>query len=787
MNMFRSLKSFVIIIFSLSFLSFFSVLLILWFFALDLPNYRFLENYKPPVSTKVYSASGNLIANFSTENRTFVSIDSIPKNVINAFLSAEDKNFFAHPGIDAKGITRAVFKNIKNFILNQRLEGASTITQQVAKNFLLTSDISFSRKIKEAILAFRIEKHLTKKRILELYLNEIYLGERSYGVAAASMTYFDKPLQELSIAESALLATLPKAPSTYNPYRNFSSTLKRKNWVLERMLENNFIDKDLYSFEVNRKIVLKKKLINLKKENSFYTEEVRRKLFSLYGNDVLYKNGLYVKTSLDEQLQKIASDALRKGLEQYDRRHGWRGPLINIENKNNWKKYLEKIQLDNFNNWDLAIVNEVDKNYASITTQSDVVGKIFLKNIAWARSYISADSLGPKIDDVNLVLKKNDIIYVNYNDSSKSWELKQIPKVNGSVIVLNPWNGNIYSNVGGYSFDLSKFNRTNQANRQPGSAFKPFVYALALENKFKPTTILLDAPFVSKNRGEETKWKPNNYGNKFYGLNTLRNGVEQSRNLMTVRLAQLIGNKKILDFSENLNIYKKPSNILSFSLGSDETTLLKLTAAYSIFPNGGFIVDPTMIDFIQNQDGKTIYKKKSYDCTDCNKISSETIQLPKIDSKNKKIISEETAFQISSILEGVVERGTGKKLKNLNIRLAGKTGTTNNNFDAWFVGFNPKLAIGVYVGFDEPQTLGKYETGARAALPIFQDIVENLPDKYNASFFKIPETINFFYADINTGSLNLDKKNNNVLESIKYDYIPNKYIYNNNIKISTIY
>ena len=763
MNMFRSLKSFVIIIFSLSFLSFFSVLLILWFFALDLPNYRFLENYKPPVSTKVYSASGNLIANFSTENRTFVSIDSIPKNVINAFLSAEDKNFFAHPGIDAKGITRAVFKNIKNFILNQRLEGASTITQQVAKNFLLTSDISFSRKIKEAILAFRIEKHLTKKRILELYLNEIYLGERSYGVAAASMTYFDKPLQELSIAESALLATLPKAPSTYNPYRNFSSTLKRKNWVLERMLENNFIDKDLYSFEVNRKIVLKKKLINLKKENSFYTEEVRRKLFSLYGNDVLYKNGLYVKTSLDEQLQKIASDALRKGLEQYDRRHGWRGPLINIENKNNWKKYLEKIQLDNFNNWDLAIVNEVDKNYASITTQSDVVGKIFLKNIAWARSYISADSLGPKIDDVNLVLKKNDIIYVNYNDSSKSWELKQIPKVNGSVIVLNPWNGNIYSNVGGYSFDLSKFNRTNQANRQPGSAFKPFVYALALENKFKPTTILLDAPFVSKNRGEETKWKPNNYGNKFYGLNTLRNGVEQSRNLMTVRLAQLIGNKKILDFSENLNIYKKPSNILSFSLGSDETTLLKLTAAYSIFPNGGFIVDPTMIDFIQNQDGKTIYKKKSYDCTDCNKISSETIQLPKIDSKNKKIISEETAFQISSILEGVVERGTGKKLKNLNIRLAGKTGTTNNNFDAWFVGFNPKLAIGVYVGFDEPQTLGKYETGARAALPIFQDIVENLPDKYNASFFKIPETINFFYADINTGSLTLDQKNKNVL------------------------
>ena len=787
MNMFRSLKSFVIIIFSLSFLSFFSVLLILWFFALDLPNYRFLENYKPPVSTKVYSASGNLIANFSTENRTFVSIDSIPKNVINAFLSAEDKNFFAHPGIDAKGITRAVFKNIKNFILNQRLEGASTITQQVAKNFLLTSDISFSRKIKEAILAFRIEKHLTKKRILELYLNEIYLGERSYGVAAASMTYFDKPLQELSIAESALLATLPKAPSTYNPYRNFSSTLKRKNWVLERMLENNFINKDIYSFEINRKIVLKKKLINLKKENSFYTEEVRRKLFSLYGNDVLYKNGLYVKTSLDEQLQKIASDALRKGLEQYDRRHGWRGPLINIENKNNWKKYLEKIQLDNFNNWDLAIVNEVDKNYASITTQSDVVGKIFLKNIAWARSYISADSLGPKIDDVNLVLKKKDIIYVNYNNSSKSWELKQIPKVNGSVIVLNPWNGNIYSNVGGYSFDLSKFNRTNQANRQPGSAFKPFVYALALENKFKPTTILLDAPFVSKNRGEETKWKPNNYGNKFYGLNTLRNGVEQSRNLMTVRLAQLIGNKKILDFSENLNIYKKPSNILSFSLGSDETTLLKLTAAYSIFPNGGFIVDPTMIDFIQNQDGKTIYKKKSYDCTDCNKISSETIQLPKIDSKNKKIISEETAFQISSILEGVVERGTGKKLKNLNIRLAGKTGTTNNNFDAWFVGFNPKLAIGVYVGFDEPQTLGKYETGARAALPIFQDIVENLPDKYNASFFKIPETINFFYADINTGSLNLDKKNNNVLESFKYDYIPNKYIYNNNIKISTIY
>ena len=787
MNMFKSLKSIVILIFSLSFLAFFSVFLILWFFALDLPNYRFLENYKPAVSTKVYSANGNLIANFSTENRTFVSIDNIPKNVINAFLSAEDKNFFAHPGIDAKGITRAVFKNIKNFILNQRLEGASTITQQVAKNFLLTSDISFSRKIKEAILAFRIEKYLTKKRILELYLNEIYLGERSYGVAAASMTYFDKPLPELSIAEAALLATLPKAPSTYNPYKNITVTLKRKNWVLERMLENNFIGKDIYNLELNRKIILKKKLINFKRENSFYTEEVRRKLFSLYGNDVLYKNGLYVKTSLDEELQKITSDALRKNLEEYDKRHGWRGPLLNAENKNNWKKYLEKIQLDKFNDWNVAIVNEVEKNFASITTQNNIDGKIFLKNISWARTYISADSLGPKVNDVNLVLKKNDIIYVNYNASLKYWELKQIPKVNGSVIVLNPWNGNIYSMVGGYSFDLSKFNRTNQANRQPGSAFKPFVYALALENKFKPNEILLDAPFVSKNKGEDTKWKPNNYGNKFYGLNTLRTGVEQSRNLMTVRLAQLIGNKKIVNFSEKINIYKKPSNILSFSLGSDETTLLKLTAAYSIFPNGGFIVEPTMIDYVQDQDGKTIYKKKSYDCFDCNKFSNDSLEFPKINSKNEKVISTETAFQISSILEGVIERGTGKKLKNLNVRIAGKTGTTNNNFDAWFIGFNPKLAIGVYVGFDEPQTLGKFETGSRAALPIFQDIIQRLPGKYNASFFKTPETINFFYTDVETGLLSLDKKNNSILESFKYEYMPNKYMNNQNIKITTIY
>ncbi len=782
------LKSIGLVVLFFSFTAFLVIFLALWYFSSDLPNYRFLENYKPPVSTKVYNNNGEISADFAIQKRTFISINTIPPFVINAFLSAEDKNFFEHPGIDARGIIRAVFKNIKNVATGQRLEGASTITQQVAKNFLLTSEVSLSRKIKEAILAFRIEKYLSKNRILELYLNEIFLGERSYGIASASMTYFDKSLKELSISEAALLATMPKAPSSYNPYRSLSAAIKRKDWVLERMFENNFLSKNEYALAIKEEIVLKKRILDFYKESLFFTEEVRRFLFDKYGEDILYKGGLYVKTSLDNELQRIATNALRKNLELYDRRHGWRGPVKNIKNTNEWKLNLNAIKFDEINNWKLALVKNVNSNYAEIeTSESNKTVQLQLEDLKWARKFINSDSLGPAISDVNQVLQINDLIWVEQSEDNKKWYLRQMPEVNGAVVILNPWNGRIYSMVGGYSFDLSQFNRSSQAMRQPGSALKPFVYASALDNGYQPNTILLDAPYVSEQPKDLGKWKPDNYGNKFYGKNTLRSGVEQSRNLMTVRLAEAVGNEKILDLAKKTKIYQNPQNLLSFALGAGETTLLNLSSAYSVFTNGGKTIETSLVDLIQDQNGKIIYQKKNYQCEGCNEISQELENYPKITSNENAVLTEATAYQMVSILEGVIDRGTGKQMNNIKIPLAGKTGTTNNNLDAWFIGFTPDLIIGVYVGFDEPKTLGKSETGAKAALPVFQDIVQNLPKKGMSSFFKIPPSVNLVNVNIADGLSSKTSNTNVILESFKIDEFPQDKYIDLEKKLSTVY
>ena len=782
------LKSIALGILLFSFTVFLVIFLALWYFSSDLPNYRFLENYKPPVSTKVYNNNGEISADFAIQKRTFISINTIPPFVINAFLSAEDKNFFEHAGIDARGIIRAIFKNIKNVATGQRLEGASTITQQVAKNFLLTSEVSFSRKIKEAILAFRIEKYLSKNRILELYLNEIFLGERSYGIASASMTYFDKSLKELSVSEAALLATLPKAPSLYNPYRSLSAAIKRKDWVLERMFENNFLNKNEYALAVKEEIVLKKRKLDFYKESLFFTEEVRRFLFDKYGEDALYKRGMYVKTSLDNELQRIATNALRKNLELYDKRHGWRGPVKNIKNTEEWKLNLNTIKFDEINNWKLALVKNVSSNYAEIeTSENNKTVKLQLEDLKWARKFINSDTLGPIISDVNQVLQINDLIWVEQSEDNKKWYLRQIPDVNGSVVILNPWNGRIYSMVGGYSFDLSQFNRSSQAMRQPGSALKPFVYASALDNGYQPNTILLDAPYVNEQPKELGKWKPDNYGNKFYGKKTLRSGVEQSRNLMTVRLAEAIGNEKILDLTKKTKIYQNPQNLLSFTLGAGETTLLNLSSAYSVFANGGKTIEPSLVDLIQDQNGKIIYQKKNYQCEGCNEISQELKSYPKVTTTEKAVLTEATSYQMVSILEGVIDRGTGKQMNNIKIPLAGKTGTTNNNLDAWFIGFTPDLVIGVYVGFDEPRTLGKSETGAKAALPIFQDIVQNLPKKGMSSFFKIPPSINLVNVNIADGLSSKTSNTNVILESFKINEFPQDKYIDLEKKLSTVY
>jgi len=716
----------------------FVVVAILWTYSNKLPDYKFLKNYKPPVSSKLYSGGGQLVSDFSSEKRIFVPYETIPKIVINSFLSAEDKNFFSHPGVDAKGIIRAVIKNISNVISSKRLEGASTITQQVAKNFLLTNEVSINRKIKEAILAFRIERALSKERILELYLNQIYLGEGSYGIASASLEYFDKPINKLNYAEASLLAALPKAPSKYNPYKNIELAKYRRNLVIKNLLDNSYIDKKKYNELVDTPIKLKKRKKIYLEDARYYVEDVRKFLVDKYGFDKIYKQGFTIKTPINLKLQSIATQSLREGLESYDRRKGWRGSIVNKKISDDWNTNLEKYKLEKTINWKLAIIKEINKFSAEIETENNVQGKINYEDVSWTKK------------ELNEIFKKGDVVYVK-KIKNNLYSLKQIPKANGSIVILNPYNGRVLAMSGGFSFKLSEFNRATQALRQPGSAFKPFIYTLALENNFTPSSLVLDAPIVL-DQGEDLKmWKPENYGKKFYGPSTIRTGVEKSRNLMTVRIAQEIGIEKIVEFSKNLKIYDNPEKLLSISLGSAETTLLKLTSAYSSFVNGGKLIDPIFLDRIQDSEGNTIFNSEKRFCNRCKEISYLGDELPKIEDRFPQIFSEETAYQMTSILEGVIKRGTGRKLKDLNLDLAGKTGTTNNNTDAWFVGFTSNLVIGVYVGHDEPKSLGKYETGAKTAMPIFKSFVKKAIKKGDARPFKVAKNIKFSVIDQKTG------------------------------------
>ena len=730
----KSLKL-LIAIFVLGLLFIFSTL---WYFSSDLPDYKILSSYKPPVSSRVHSGEGQLIAEYALQKRLFIPYDSIPKKVIYSFLSAEDKNFFTHPGIDVKSITRATIKNLKNIYSEKRLEGASTITQQVAKNFLLSSEVSLKRKIKEAILAFRIERAYSKERIMELYLSQIYLGEGTYGIAAASLEYFDKAVNDLNYVESALLAALPRAPSKYNPYKSPERAKKRRNIVLKNLYENSYINKTQYDNLKEKEIRTKKRKIKLIEEANFYSEEVRRIVSDTYGYDSLYKGGLSIRTPLNSNYQIEALKALRKGLEAYDKRHGWRGPITNLA-KEEWKKNIHQFIPEKSLDWKLAKVVEVDKLITKIEIENEEIGFIDFKNIAWTRKKSFEDLLIP-----------NDIIYVKKIKKNK-WNLKQLPKVNGAIVVMDPHTGRVLAMVGGFSYKLSEFNRVTQAKRQPGSAFKPFVYAAALENGFTPSTLILDAPFVI-DQGEGLKtWKPENYGKKFYGPSTLRTGIEKSRNLMTVRVAQEVGFKKISRITNRLGIYNDVPELLSVSLGSAETTLVQLTNAYCTFVNGGKKVTPIFIDRIQDRRGKTIFNADKRKCLGCEEISYLNEEIPTIQDDREQIISPATAYQITSMLEGVVKRGTGRNLRDLKLTLAGKTGTTNKNMDAWFLGFTSKIVIGVYVGFDEPESLGRYETGAKAALPIFKNFIKNVVKKKEALPFKIPKDINLVMVDVETG------------------------------------
>jgi len=733
-----------------------SILSILWTYSNNIPDYKFLKNYKPPVSSKVYSGNGELVADFSTEKRIFVPYNSIPEIVINSFLSAEDKNFFSHPGVDAKGVMRAVVNNVKNIISSKRLEGASTITQQVAKNFLLSNEISLNRKIKEAILAFRIERALSKERILELYLNQIYLGSGAYGVAAASLEYFDKSIKDLNYAEAALLAALPKAPSRYNPYKDIELAKFRRNLVLKNLFDNDYIDEKTYQEIKREKITLNKSEKIFLEDAQYYIEDIRKNIIETLTYDKVYKQGFNINTPINLKLQKIATMTLRDGLISYDKRKGWRGSLANKKYTNDWFDDLKKFNLEKSINWNLAIIKKINKFSVEIETNDKEDGIIEYKDIIWTKK------------EFDQLFKLGDIIYVQKIKNDK-FSLRQLPKINGGIVVMDPYTGRVLALSGGFSFKKSEFNRATQALRQPGSAFKPFIYALALENDFTPSSIILDAPLVLDQGVDLKMWKPENYGKKFYGPSTLRAGLEKSRNLMTVRIAQSLGINKIINFSKNLGIYENPDHLLSISLGSAETTLLKLTSAYSVFVNGGKLVSPIMIDRIQDSEGKTIFNNEKRKCTNCDLISYLSNDYPNIENNYKQIFSSQTAFQMTSILEGVIQRGTGKKLKDLKLNIAGKTGTTNKNTDTWFIGYTSNLLIGVYVGADNPQPLGKFETGSKTALPIFKKFIKNAVKKSDARPFKAADGITMMVIDPSTGQKADFLSKNTIIEVYK-DY-----------------
>ncbi len=758
-----------------SFLLILSILVfgILWNFSNNIPDYKFLKNYKPPVSSKVYSGNGELVADFSKEKRIFIPYSSIPKNIINAFLSAEDKNFFSHPGVDAKGVMRAVFNNIRNIMTSKRLEGASTITQQVAKNFLLTNEVSINRKVKEAILAFRIERALSKERILELYLNQIYLGSGAYGVAAASLEYFDKSIKELNIEEAALLAALPKAPSKYNPYRDIELAKFRRNLVLRNLYENKFIDIKMFEKLKKSKIKLKKKKKVFLEDSQYYIEDVRKNIIDRLTYDKVYKQGFNINTPINLELQKIATKSLRKGLIEYDRRKGWRGVIANKKYNPKWSKEFKKYNLEKSINWDISIVKKINQFSAEIETHDGLNGIIEYNDITWTKK------------EFDELLKIGDIIYTE-NIGNNKFSLKQIPKINGGIVVMDPYTGRVVALSGGFSFKNSEFNRASQALRQPGSAFKPFVYALALENQYTPSTLVLDAPLVLDQGSDLKMWKPENYGKKFYGPSTLRVGLEKSRNLMTVRIAQGLGIDKIVNFSKKLGIYENPEELLSISLGSTETTLLKLTSAYSTFVNGGKLVEPILIDRIQDSEGNTIMNNDNRSCVNCDQISFTSNIYPKIEDNHKQVFSSQTAYQITSLLEGVIQRGTGKKLNKLKLNLAGKTGTTNENTDAWFIGFTSNLVIGVYVGMDNPAPLGKFETGSKTALPIFENFVKEAIKKSDARPFKVSEGITMMVVDSTTGEKAKFSSKDTIIEAYKSENITDgKVLYLNKNRLDS--
>ena len=727
---------------------------VLFYYGEDLPDYTQLKNYEPPIVTRVYSSGGNLMAEFATEKRVFVPIETIPDVILHAFLSAEDQHFFTHSGIDFFGVLRAIKTNIQNRGTGSRLVGASTITQQVAKNFLLTSEVSYERKIKEALLAFRIERAFSKYEILELYLNEIYLGRGTYGVAAASLEYFNKTLDELTIDEAAYLAALPKAPNNYQVNNNYDRALSRRNWVIDRMAEEKDI---INNYNVSSEDAEKLKEKPLKVTNRdrsqfisapYFAEEVRREVAKLYGDESLYKGGLIVHASVDAHLQEIAEKSLREGLITYDRRHGWHSkPLATFENLKDWQQQLRDVDAPvGIRTWEKAVILKSGSRKAEIGLNDGTKGLITYDKMKWAAKRINDFKTGNAPGNVYDLLKKGEVHLVEKSDETEDglavYHLRQVPEVQGGMIALDPHTGRVLALVGGFNQASSEFNRATQALRQPGSAFKPIVYLSALESGFTPATLVLDAPFVLDQGPGLPKWRPQNYSHEFYGPTPLRVGIEKSRNLMTVRLANYIGMEKVAEMTKRLGIQEDLPQVLSMSIGAGESTLLKMASAYATIANGGKKVKPTFIDRVQNRFGETVFKHDNRACDGCGPlISWEEQPTPELPDTREQIFDPRHAYQLTSIMEGVVQRGTGVRLRDLNRPIAGKTGTTNDSKDTWFIGFTPNLVVGVYVGFDQPRPLGNKETGSRVAAPIVKDFLKEALENEPIVPFRVPDGI----------------------------------------------
>ena len=750
------------------------VLFGLYHYGRDLPDYRQLADYEPPVATRVHAADGSLLAEYARQKRLFVPISAIPKQVIHAFLAAEDKNFYSHGGIDFLGVTRAVLVNLRNMVSSRRLVGASTITQQVAKNFLLTNEVSYQRKIKEAILAFRIERAFTKDQILELYLNEIYLGGGSYGVAAAALNYFNRSLDELDLAETAFLAALPKAPNNYNPVRHPEAALARRNWVLGRLLEEGYITPAERDAARAEPLTVRQRDTTRMVAAVYFNEEVRRRLYDLYGEKTLYEGGLSVRTSLDPRLQAIGLEVLRKGVIAYDRRHGWRGPEghLALDNGNDWRARLAALKRPLGDpGWRLAVVLAVDGQGARIALKDGSEGFVPFKEMLWARPTLKKQRVGPPPGEPSDVVRRGDVVIVERLDHQAGgldrFALRQRPDINGALVAMDPHTGRVLALIGGFDFGASQFNRATQALRQPGSAFKPFVYAAALDAGFTPSSLVLDAPFVIDQGYGMGKWKPANYSNKFYGPSTLRLGIEKSRNLMTVRLAQYIGMDRVVDYARRFGIVDDMPPILSMALGAGETTLLRLTTAYSMLVNGGKHITPVLIDRIQDRRGKTIFRDDHRRCDQCNGVAWHGQPPPPLVDDRAQVIDPATAYQVVSMLQGVVERGTGRRIRTVGKPLAGKTGTTNESFDAWFIGFSPDLAVGVYLAFDTPRTLGPREQAATVAAPVFRDFMKRALAGKPAVPFRIPPGIRLVRVNAQTGLPAAPGDRNVIFEAFK--------------------